>query len=52
METIECDIQMMREDAQFFFFFFYSFLCRLTIMNMLIYIVVLANYGFLVMFDT
>ena len=38
----------------FFFFFFlcYNFLCRLTIMTMLLYLVAYVNYGLLVMFDT
>ena len=47
METIKCDIQMMRRGCSvfvflfslFFFFWCYSFLYRLTIMSMLIYIV-------------
>ena len=47
METIMCDIQMMRRGCSvfvflfslFFFFWCYSFLYRLTIMSMLIYIV-------------
>ena len=46
METIECDIQMMRRGCSvfvylfyLFFFWCYSFLYRLTIMSMLIYIV-------------
>ena len=36
----------------FFLFLSYSFLCRLTIMTMLIYIVAYVNYGLLVMYDT
>ena len=46
METIKCDIQMMRRGCSvfvflfsLFFFWCYSFLYRLTIMSMLIYIV-------------
>ena len=47
METIECDIQIMRRGCSVFvsffsfsfFFLCYSFLCRLTIMTMFIYIV-------------
>ena len=46
METIECDIQIMRRGCSIFvsffsfsfFFLCYNFLCRLTIMTMLIYI--------------
>ena len=58
METVEGDIQKMgrgRSVSVFFFLFFflfYIFLCKLTIMNMLIYIVAEVNYGLLVMFDT
>ena len=56
METIECDIQMMGRGCSllvfFFFFVCYSFLCRLTNMTMLIYIVAQVNYALLVMFDT
>ena len=36
----------------FFFFFCYSFLCRLTTLTILMYIVAQINYGLLVMFDT
>ena len=58
METVEGDIQKKgrgRSVSVFFFsffFLFYIFLCKLTIITMLIYIAAEVNYGLLVMFDT
>ena len=55
MEMIECDILLMEQGCSILVFFFcYSFLCRLIIMTMLIYIYIVTeiNYGLLVMFDT